>query len=75
MSENQGAVSAMFSTFINIALLKDQLIKALDNQEQDVQANIQGVPGHEGYVGDGIKLVDRDKFSRVNFAASDKGKA
>ena len=73
MNENQGAVSALFSTFVNIALLKDQLIKSLDNQEQDVQANIQGVPGHEGYVGDGIKLVARDKFSRVNFAANNPG--
>jgi len=75
MNENQGAVSALFSTFVNIALLKDQLIKALDNQEQDVQANIKGVPGHEGYVGDGIKLVDRDKFSRVNFASNNPGAA
>jgi hypothetical protein len=75
MNENKGAVSAMFSTFVNIALLKDQLIKALDTQEQDVQANIKGVPGHEGYVGDGIKLVDRDKFSRVNFAANNPGVA
>ena len=56
-------------------MLKDQLIKALDNQEQDVQANIGDAPGHEGYVGDGIKLVDRDKFSKVNFAASNKGAA
>ena len=75
MNENKGAVSAMFSSFVNIALLKDQLVKALDNQDQDVQANIRGVPGHEGYVGAGIKLVDRDKFSRVNFAASNKGAA
>ena len=75
MNENKGAVSAMFSTFVNTALLKDQLIKALDNQEQDVQANIGDAPGHEGYVGDGIKLVDRDKFSKVNFAASNKGAA
>ena len=56
-------------------MLKDQLIKALDNQEQDVQANIGDAPGHEGYVGDGIKLVDRDKFSRVNFAANNPGVA
>ena len=70
MNENKGAVSAMFSAFVNIALLKDQLVKALDNQDSDIKADIQGVRGHEGYVGDGIKLVDRDKFSRVNFAAN-----
>ena len=51
----------------------NKLIKALDNQDQDVQANIGDAPGHEGYVGDGIKLVDRDKFSRVNFAANNPG--
>jgi hypothetical protein len=61
MNENQGAVSALFSTFVNIALLKDK------------KADIKGVSGHEGYVGDGIKLVDRDKFSRVNFAANNPG--
>jgi hypothetical protein len=75
MNENQGAISALFSTFVNIALLKDQLIKALDNQDQDIKADIKGVSGHEGYVGDGIKLVDRDKFSRVNFAANNPGAA
>jgi hypothetical protein len=73
MNENQGAVSALFSTFVNIALLKDKLIKDLDNQDQDIKADIKGVSGHEGYVGDGIKLVDRDKFSRVNFAANNPG--
>jgi len=73
MNENKGAVSAMFSAFVNIALLKDQLVKALDNQDSDIKADIQGVRGHEGYVGDGIKLVDRDKFSRVNFAANNPG--
>jgi len=73
MNENKGAVSALFSSFVNIALLKDQLIKALDNQDADIKAEIKGVPGHEGYVGAGIKLVDRDKFSRVNFAANNPG--
>ena len=73
MGENQGAVRALFSTFVNIALLKDKLIKDLDNQDQDIKADIKGVSGHEGYVGDGIKLVDRDKFSRVNFAANNPG--
>jgi len=75
MNENKGAVSALFSSFVNIALLKDKLIKDLDNQDQDVKADIKGVSGHEGYVGDGIKLVDRDKFSRVNFAANNPGVA
>jgi hypothetical protein len=75
MNENKGAVSALFSSFVNIALLKDQLIKALDNQDADVKADIKGDPGHEGYVGDGIKFVDRDKFSRVNFAANNPGGA
>ena len=54
---------------------KQILIKALDNQDADIKADIKGVPGHEGYVGAGIKLVDRDKFSRVNFAANNPGAA
>jgi len=73
MQDNRRAVSALFSSFVNIAMLKDQLIKELDSQDQDVQANIQDAPGHEGYVGAGMKFVDRDKFSRVNFAANNPG--
>ena len=75
MNENQGAVSALFSSFVNIALLKDQLIVALDNQDADVKADIKGEPGHEGYVGKDMKFVNRDKFSRVNFAANNPGGA
>ena len=75
MNENQGAVSALFSSFVNIALLKDKLIVALDNQDADVKADIKGEPGHEGYVGKDMKFVNRDKFSRVNFAANNPGGA
>jgi hypothetical protein len=75
MNENKGAVSAMFSSFVNIALLKDKLIVALDNQDADVKADIKGEPGHEGYVGKDMKFVNRDKFSRVNFAANNPGGA
>jgi hypothetical protein len=73
MNENKGAVSALFSAFVNIATLKDQLVVALDNQDADVKADIKGDPGHEGYVGDNMKFVNRDKFSRVNFAANNTG--
>ena len=75
MNENKGAVSALFSSFVNIALLKDKLIVALDNQDADVKADIKGEPGHEGYVGKDMKFVNRDKFSRVNFAANNPGGA
>ena len=44
MQDNRRAVSALFSSFVNIAMLKDQLIKELDSQDQDVQANIQDAP-------------------------------
>ena len=48
---------------------------ALENQDADVKADIKGEPGHEGYVGKDMKFVNRDKFSRVNFAANNPGGA
>jgi hypothetical protein len=33
-----------------------------------VQASINDEPGHEGYVGQGMKFVDRMRFSAANFA-------
>ena len=46
-----------------------------ENQGADVKADIKGEPGHEGYVGKDMKFVNRDKFSRVNFAANNPGGA
>jgi hypothetical protein len=51
-----------------LSSLKNQLVQQLDAQGQDVQASVNDEPGHEGYVGQGLKLVDRMRFSAANFA-------
>jgi hypothetical protein len=43
-------------------------VRQLDAQGQDVQASVDDEPGHEGYVGQGMKFVDRMRFSAANFA-------
>jgi hypothetical protein len=68
MNENKGAVAALFSSFLNISQLKNDLIRQLDAQDRDVKADIDGEPGHEGYVGADLKFVDRMRFSQANFA-------
>jgi hypothetical protein len=67
-TENKSAVAALFQAFLEISSLKNQLVQQLDAQGQDVQASINDEPGHEGYVGQGMKFVDRMRFSSANFA-------
>jgi hypothetical protein len=67
-TENKAAVAALFQTFIEVSSLKNQLVRQLDSQSQAVQASINDEPGHEGYVGQGMKFVDRMRFSSANFA-------
>jgi hypothetical protein len=67
-TENKAAVAALFEAFLNISALKNDLVRQLDSQSQAVQASINGEPGHEGYVGQGLKFVDRMRFSQANFA-------
>jgi hypothetical protein len=67
-TENKSAVAALFQAFLEISSLKNQLVRQLDAQGQDVQASINDEPGHEGYVGQGMKFVDRMRFSSANFA-------
>jgi hypothetical protein len=67
-TENKAAVAALFQAFIEISSLKNQLVRQLDSQSQAVQASINDEPGHEGYVGQGMKFVDRMRFSSANFA-------
>jgi hypothetical protein len=66
-SENKAAVAALFQAFLEISSLKNQLVRQLDAQGQDVQASINDELGHEGYVGQGMKFVDRMRFSSANF--------
>jgi hypothetical protein len=67
-TENKAAVAALFQAFIEVSSLKNQLVRQLDAQAQAVQASINNEPGHEGYVGQGMKFVDRMRFSAANFA-------
>jgi hypothetical protein len=67
-TENKAAVAALFQSFLEISSLKNQLVRQLDAQAQDVKASINNEPGHEGYVGNGMKFVDRMRFSAANFA-------
>jgi hypothetical protein len=67
-TENKQAVAAVFQAFLDISALKNDLVRQLDSQAQDVQASVDDEPGHEGYVGQGMKFVDRMRFSAANFA-------
>jgi len=67
-TQNKQAVAAVFQAFLDISSLKNDLVRQLDAQAQDVQASINDEPGHEGYVGQGMKFVDRMRFSAANFA-------
>jgi nucleotide-binding universal stress UspA family protein len=65
---NKQAVAAVFQAFLDISSLKNDLVRQLDAQAHDVQASVNDEPGHEGYVGQGMKFVDRMRFSAANFA-------
>jgi len=65
---NKQAVAAVFQAFLEISSLKNDLVRQLDAQAHDVQASVNDEPGHEGYVGQGMKFVDRMRFSAANFA-------
>ena len=67
-TENKQAVAALFQAFLEISSLKTEVVRQLDAQGHDVQASINNEPGHEGYVGNGMKFVDRMRFSAANFA-------
>lgn len=67
-TENKQAVAALFQAFLDMSALKNDVVRQLDAQAHDVQASVNDEPGHEGYVGQGIKYVDRMRFSNANFA-------
>lgn len=68
VAENQQAVTAVFAIFRMIAAIKTRMVRELDREGSGIRASIDGEPGHEGYVASGIKLVDRLRFSKSNFA-------
>lgn len=65
---NKQGVAALFQAFLDLSSLKNDLVRQLDAQGHDVQASVDDEPGHEGYVGQGMKFVDRMRFSQANFA-------
>jgi hypothetical protein len=67
-NQNKTAMAAVFKAFLEISALKNSLVRQLDSQAQEVQASINDEPGHEGYVGQNMKFVDRMRFSAANFA-------
>lgn len=68
VQNNIKVVEVIFNIFNTIAVAKTQVIRALDSQGTGIQASVDGEAGHEGYVSGGLKLVDRLRFSRANFA-------
>lgn len=73
LDENRyGLVSAMRS-FAEITKVKNDIVKQLDAQTGDIKATIDGKLGHEGYVSDGLKFVNRMKFSAANFRKNANG--
>lgn len=68
VGENIKVVELIFNVFKAIAVIKTQIVRALDQQGSGISATIDGESGHEGYVAGGLKYVDRLRFSRSNFA-------
>lgn len=68
INEHADGASAVFGAFIMLMDLKDLIVRQLDAQAGDITASVNNEPGHEGYVANGIKLVDRLRFSSANFA-------
>lgn len=68
-NENKEAFVGVFEIFMAITDIKNSLIKQFDKQASSVGASYDsGETGHEGYVANNLKFVDRFKFSRANFA-------
>jgi hypothetical protein len=67
-TENKEAVAAVFQSFLDITSVKNELVRQLDANSSGVNASIDGVAGHEGYVAYGMKFVNRMRFSAANFA-------
>ena len=67
VNENKQVVDLIFKIFNAIAVIKTQVVRALDKQGSGITASIDGESGHEGYVAGGLKYVDRLRFSKSNF--------
>lgn len=68
MQTNPAGVKALVQSFLLISSIKNDLIRELDKSAHEIEARIDNEPGHEGYVGQDVKFVDRMRFSQANFA-------
>ena len=68
MKENSQGTAALVNTFLLLSAVKNDLIRQLDQNAHEIEASINDEPGHEGYVGQDLKFVDRMRFSQANFA-------
>lgn len=72
IKEHKQGLAAIFQSFVVITRAKTDIVNQLDKHGGSVQASVGGEHGHEGYVAGtdqgNIKLVDRMRFSRANFA-------
>ena len=69
INSNIDGFNATFNFIKGIMKVKDQVIKALDSQDADVESYTAGQRGGEGYVVDkDVKLVNRAGFTAANMA-------
>jgi|TARA_B110000037_G_scaffold78170_1_gene93345 hypothetical protein len=69
INSNIDGFNATFNFIKGIMKVKDQVIRALDAQDADVEAYTAGQRGGEGYVVDkDVKLVNRAGFTAANMA-------
>jgi len=67
INSNIDGFNATFNFIKGIMKVKDQVIRALDAQDADVEAYTSGQRGGEGYVVDkDVKLVNRAGFTAAN---------
>ena len=72
LQQNRKALALIFMLFDTIQLIKTRVVRQLDVSTTHITASVDQEPGHEGYVTSTaqqpLKLVDRLRFSRANFA-------
>ena len=68
MKGNSQGTAALVNTFLLLSAVKNDMIRQLDQTAHEIEASIDDEPGHEGYVGQDLKFVDRMRFSQANFA-------
>jgi hypothetical protein len=69
LQQNQQGFEATFQIITRLQQVKNAIIKALDDQDADIEAYTNGERGGEGYVIDkDVKLVNRAGFTAANMA-------